>query len=52
MSRRFAFFAGSALLALVAAVTAFAGGGTMGMGPSRSVSRPAFHGYYDGHKVT
>ena len=24
----------------------------MGMGPSRSIARPAFHGYYDGHKVT
>lgn len=25
---------------------------TMGMGPSSTVSHPAFHGYYDGHKVT
>jgi hypothetical protein len=52
MSKKLAFFAGSGVLVLVAAVAAFAGGGTMGMGRSSSVSRPAFHGYYDGHKVT
>jgi len=52
MSKGLAFFVGSATLGLVAAVAGLAGGGTMGMGASHSLSRPAFHGYYDGHKVT
>jgi hypothetical protein len=53
MSKRIAAIAGTAMLLLLAAgVTALAGGNTMGMGPSSTVSQPAFHGYYDGHKVT
>jgi hypothetical protein len=53
MSKRLAAIVGTgAALLLAAAVTALAGGNNMGMGPSSSISRPAFHGYYDGHKVT
>jgi hypothetical protein len=53
MSKRFAAIVGTgAALLLAAAVTALAGGNNMGMGPSTSISHPAFHGYYDGHKVT
>src|SRR5262245_62667015 len=45
----------SSLLALVAvafAVTAYAAGGPMMMGPSHRIAQPSFQGYYDGHKVT
>ena len=53
MSRRLAAIVGTgAALLLAAAVTALAGGNDMGMGPSSTVSQKAFHGYYDGHKVT
>ncbi len=53
MSKRLAAIVGTGIVLLLAAgVTALAGGGSMGMGPSSSISRPAFHGYYDGHKVT
>jgi hypothetical protein len=51
--RSTAIIGGTALLLFLAAgVAALAGVGNMGMGPTSSVSRPAFHGYYDGHKVT
>ncbi len=40
----------AALAAAVAGFAAIAGGPIMG--PSTRVFRPAFHGYYDGHKVT
>ena len=53
MSKRLAAVVGAGVALLLAAgVTALAGGNNMGMGPSSSISRPAFHGYYDGHKVT
>src|SRR5712691_4940058 len=53
MSKRLAAVVGAGVALLLAAgVTALAGGYNMGMGPSSSISRPAFHGYYDGHKVT
>jgi len=53
MSKRLAAVVGAGFLVLlVLGVSALAGGGSMGMGPSSSISRPAFHGYYDGHKVT
>jgi hypothetical protein len=39
-------------LALAAGALALARSTSMGMGPSAKVLRPAFHGYYDGHKVT
>ena len=44
----------AAVVCLVAALTALAGGMPMmgKMGPSTRVQRPAFHGYYDGHKDT
>jgi hypothetical protein len=44
----------SAVLAAAAfSVAAYAsGGGGPVMGPPSSISRPAFHGFYDGHKVT
>jgi hypothetical protein len=43
-----------ALAALAAAAGAYASHMTSGprMGPQTSVKRPAFHGYYDGHKDT
>jgi hypothetical protein len=46
--------AGAAVLALMLAAAAFAlaRDNSMGMGPSAKVLRPAFHGYYDGHKDT
>jgi hypothetical protein len=46
--------AGAAVLtlALAAGAYALARDNSMGMGPSAKVLRPAFHGYYDGHKVT
>jgi hypothetical protein len=40
---------------LVVAASAYgslAGGGAPRMGPTSTISRPAFHGYYDGHKDT
>jgi hypothetical protein len=52
MSKRLAAIGTAAALLLAAAVTALAGGNNMGMGPSGSISQPAFHGYYDGHKDT
>jgi hypothetical protein len=41
-------------VALVAAAGAVAASSTMGpvMGKASTISRPAFHGFYDGHKVT
>jgi hypothetical protein len=51
MSRNILLGAGAAAALALAAATAYAGGG-MGMGPAGHVERPAFHGYYDGHKVT
>src|SRR5712691_3079200 len=42
-----------AALALAAgAYSSLAGGGGPKMGPTSTISRPAFHGYYDGHKDT
>ena len=53
MSKRLAAIIGTGVALLLAmAVVALAGGNNMGMGPSGSISQPAFHGYYDGHKVT
>ena len=53
MSKRLAAVFGTGIVVLLfMGVSALAGGGSMGMGPSSSVHRPAFHGYYDGHKVT
>ena len=46
--------AGAAVLTLTlaAGALALARDNTMGMGPSAKLLRPAFHGYYDGHKDT
>ena len=46
--------AGAVVLTLTLAAGAFAlaRDNSMGMGPSAKVLRPAFHGYYDGHKDT
>src|SRR5439155_13623837 len=43
-----------AAVALAAAATAVNAAATAGpiMGPAKSISRPAFQGYYDGHKDT
>jgi hypothetical protein len=51
MSSKIAFVTGVTLVAAIFAVTAFATTGPI-MGPSARVVRPAFHGYYDGHKDT
>jgi hypothetical protein len=42
------------LAALIAAAGAYASltSGGPRMGPTTTIKRPAFHGYYDGHKVT
>jgi hypothetical protein len=54
MTKRLAAALGVAVVVLLAVVgvTALAGGGDMGMGPHSTVQQQAFHGYYDGHKVT
>jgi hypothetical protein len=39
-------------LVLAAGALALASNNSMGMGPSTRILRPAFHGYYDGHKDT
>lgn len=41
-------------VALVVTATAVAAAGMTGpiMGPAAKIERPAFHGFYDGHKVT
>jgi hypothetical protein len=52
MSRKMLLGAGATAAAALVAAAAYAGGGTMGMGPARNVQRPAFQGYYDGHKDT
>ena len=46
--------AGMLVLAAVAVGVAISAGPMMGpvMGPATSTTRPAFHGYYDGHKDT
>lgn len=51
MISRMVLFSGAALVATAGAVAAPS---TMGpvMGRASKVSRPAFHGFYDGHKVT
>src|SRR6266516_3634131 len=51
MSRKIAFASAAALLAAALAATAHAASGPA-MGPSARILRPAFHGYYDGHKDT
>jgi hypothetical protein len=51
MSHKIVLTAGVTFVAGAVAVTAYAAGGPM-MGPTTHISRPAFHGYYDGHKVT
>jgi hypothetical protein len=38
--------------AVAFAVTAYAAGGPMMMGPSHTIKQPSFQGYYDGHKDT
>src|SRR6266516_8091150 len=51
MSRKIAFASAAALLAAALAATAHAASGPA-MGPSAKILRPAFQGYYDGHKDT
>jgi hypothetical protein len=55
MQRRIYVLTVPTLAALVLAAGAYgslAGGGGPKMGPTSTISRPAFHGYYDGHKDT
>jgi hypothetical protein len=51
MSSKIAFVTGVTLVAAIFAITAYAAAGPI-MGPTARISRPAFHGYYDGHKDT
>jgi hypothetical protein len=51
MSHKVIFITGMTFVAAVVAVSAYAAGSPR-MGPTTRVSQPAFHGYYDGHKVT
>jgi hypothetical protein len=51
MSSKVALLTGAALAATAVAATAHGAGGPI-MGPAASISRPAFQGYYDGHKDT
>jgi hypothetical protein len=53
MSHRILLLSLLSLVALAVAAGAYASmAGGPRMGPSTSISRPAFHGYYDGHKDT
>ena len=52
MSRNVLLGAGAAAAAALIAAAAYAGDGTMAMGPAGHVERAAFHGFYDGHKDT
>jgi hypothetical protein len=51
MSRKIILATAMTLFAAVLAATAYAASGPV-MGPSARILRPAFHGYYDGHKDT
>jgi hypothetical protein len=51
MSRKIALTAAGTLVAAALGATAYAATGPA-MGPSARIQRPAFHGYYDGHKDT
>lgn len=54
MQRRIFFLSMLVLAALAVAAGAYASltGGGPRMGPKITIKRPAFHGYYDGHKDT
>lgn len=54
MPHRILTLSALSLVALAAAAGAYASlsGSGPRMGPSTSISHPAFHGYYDGHKDT
>jgi hypothetical protein len=54
MPHRLLFLSALSLVALAVAAGAYASmaGNGPRMGPSTSITRPAFHGYYDGHKDT
>jgi hypothetical protein len=51
MSRKIALVIGVTLVAASFSIAAYASTGPI-MGPTARVTRPAFHGYYDGHKNT
>jgi hypothetical protein len=51
MVSRMILFAGVALAVTATVVAAAITGGPI-MGPATRIERPAFHGFYDGHKVT
>jgi hypothetical protein len=54
MSRKLVFGGAAAVAAAAASTVAAYGAMSTGpiMGPSSRIARPAFHGYYDGHKDT
>jgi hypothetical protein len=51
MVSRMILFAGVALVVTATVVAAAVAAGPI-MGPATRIERPAFHGFYDGHKVT
>ena len=51
MSRKIALVIGVTLVAASFSIAAYASTGPI-MGPTARVTRPSFHGYYDGHKNT
>src|SRR5262245_47425686 len=51
MSTKGAVTIGATLVAATVAAAAYAASGPI-MGPAARISRPAFRGFYDGHKVT
>src|SRR5438874_7470577 len=50
--RKQGYLAICAVVAPAAAAAAYAADGGPRMGTASSIRRPAFHGFYDGHKVT
>ena len=52
MLRRIFYVSGSMLLAVAGGSYAALTSGGPRMGPESKITRPAFHGYYDGHKDT
>ena len=52
MRRAITLTSGSLLVTVAFAISAFAAGIPMMMGPSQPIQQPSFQGYYDGHKDT
>jgi hypothetical protein len=52
MSRKLTLMTAAVISVAVSAAAAYVAISGTGMGPASRIARPAFHGYYDGHKVT